>query len=117
MRKRLIGVSLILITVTVVPRIVAAQTAESSAKERSKDEVSSPDISGVWMGRELSKTFKGDLYPLSNHRQTLPTKPRKPKTTTITPQRIRILAVILRGFPGFYSSLFHSRLFRPPVRS
>jgi hypothetical protein len=63
MRKRLIGVSLILSTVTVVPGIGAAQTAESPAKERPKDEVSSPDISGVWMGRELSKTFKGDPLP------------------------------------------------------
>jgi hypothetical protein len=62
-RNRLIGVGIMLIAASTFPTILFAQTAETSAKEQAQVPASTPDISGVWMGRELSKTFKGDPLP------------------------------------------------------
>lgn len=63
MQKRLIGMSMILLWTAIFPAISHAQTSESSPIEKPKEEASTPDISGVWMGRELTKTFKGDPLP------------------------------------------------------
>lgn len=63
MRTRLISVSTLLIVLGIFPSISTSQTSASSVKEKPQVPVSTPDISGVWMGRELSKTFKGDPLP------------------------------------------------------
>jgi hypothetical protein len=55
--------SVILILAATFPVNLRPQAAESSPQDKAKDEASAPDISGVWMGRELSKTFKGDPLP------------------------------------------------------
>jgi hypothetical protein len=62
-RTALFGVSTLLLALSIFPSISPAQTGTSSTKEKPQVPASIPDISGVWMGRELSKTFKGDLLP------------------------------------------------------
>jgi hypothetical protein len=62
-RTGLFGVTTLLLALSVFSSISPAQTGASSANEKPQVPVSIPDISGVWMGRELSKTFKGDTLP------------------------------------------------------
>lgn len=63
MRTGLFGVSTLLLALSTFPLSSLAQTGAASTKEKPQVPASTPDISGVWMGRELNKTFKGDPLP------------------------------------------------------
>jgi hypothetical protein len=62
-RTLLVALSTALIALSIFSPVSLAQNGESSAKETPQVPASTPDISGIWMGRELSKTFKGDPLP------------------------------------------------------